>query len=89
MQAKTQSFLKVIAHELRTMIVAEPKSVGSAGPEAPEVLMDALAEGFERLEAGGTLDGMNADALGRAMVHGGEDGDLAVLEGKHPVGTIV
>ena len=43
--------------------------------------MDALAEGFQRFEAGGQLDGMNAHTLGCAMIHRGEDGDLAVLEG--------
>ena len=58
--------------------------------------MDALAEGLQGLEAGGSLDGMNAHALGRAMVHRGEDRHLAVLEGDccrgidapHPVGMI-
>ena len=69
---------------------------GHAPAEAAEVLTDTLAEGFESLEAGGTLDGMNAHTLGRAMVNGSEDGDLAVVEGDrcrgvdapHPVGTI-
>ena len=88
--------LEVIAHELRTVIVPESESFGGGAPEAAEVLTDALAEGFQSLEARGTLDGMNAHTLGRAMVNGGEDGDLAVVEGDrcrgidalHPVGTI-
>ena len=62
------------------MIVPESESFGSAWLESSEVLMDALAEGFESLEARGTLDGMNAHTLGRAMVSGREDGDLAVVE---------
>ena len=88
--------LEVVAHELRTVIVPESESFGAADPEAAEVLTDTLAEGFESLEAGGTLDGMNAHTLGRAMINGSEDGDLAVVEGDrcrgvdapHPVGTI-
>ena len=72
------------------------ESFCDAAPEAAEVLTDTLAEGFEGLEARGTLDGMNAHTLGRAMVNGSEDGDLAVVEGDrcrgidapHPVGTI-
>ena len=86
MPAKTQSqegefVLEVIAHELGTVIVPESESFGGAAPEAAEVLTDTLAEGFQSLEARGTLDGMNAHTLGRAMVNGGEDGDLAVVEG--------
>ena len=88
--------LEVVAHELRTVIVPESESFGGAPAEAAEVLTDTLAEGFESLEARGTLDGMNAHTLGRAMVNGSEDGDLAVVEGDrcrgvdapHPVGTI-
>ena len=88
--------LEVVAHELRTVIVPESESFGAAPAEAAEVLTDTLAEGFESLEAGGTLDGMNAHTLGRAMVNGSEDGDLAVVErdrcrgvdAPHPVGTI-
>ncbi len=93
---KGEFVLEVIAHELRTVIVTESEPFGGAAPEAAEVLTDALAEGFESLEARGTLNGMNAHTLGRAMVHGGEDRDLAVVEGdgcrgidaSHPVGTI-
>ena len=73
--------LQVVAHELRTVIVPELEPLGGAGPEPSEVLTDALAEGFQRLEARGSLDGMNAHTLGRAMVDRGEDGDLAVVEG--------
>ena len=73
--------LEVIAHELGTVIVPESESFGGGGPEAAEVLTDTLAEGFEGLEVRGTLDGMNAHTLGRAMVNGSEDGDLAVVEG--------
>ena len=65
------------------MIVPESESFGGAATEAAEVLTDTLAEGFESLEAGGTLDGMNAHTLGRAMVNGSEDGDLAVASMTH------
>ena len=75
--------LEVIAHELRTVIVPESESFGGAAPEAAEVLTDTLAEGFESLEARGTLDGMNAHTLGCAMGNGGEDGDLAVASMTH------
>ena len=51
--------LEVVAHELRAMIVAELEPLGGAGLEPSEVLMDALAEGFQGLEARGPLDGMN------------------------------
>ena len=101
MPAKTRSpgselVLEVITHELRGMIVPELEPLGGAGLKPSEVLMDALAEGFQGLEAGGPLDGMNAHTLGRAMVHRGEDRHLAVLESDrcrgidapHPVGTI-
>ena len=53
----------------------ELEPLGGAGLEPSEVLMDALAEGFQRFEARGPPDGMNAHALGRAMVHRGEDGE--------------
>ena len=88
--------LEVVAHELRGMIVPESESFGGACLESSEVLMDALAEGFESLEARRSLGGMNAHTLGRALVDGGEDGHLAVVErdrcrgvdAPHPVGTI-
>ena len=64
--------LEVVAHELRTVIVPESESFGGGGLESSEVLTDTLAEGFESLEARGTLDGMNTHTLGRAMVNGSE-----------------
>ena len=85
MPAKTPSqegelVLEVVAHELRTVIVPELEPLGGAGLKPSEVLTDALAEGFQRFEARGSLDGMNAHTLGRAMVDRGEDRHLAVLE---------
>ena len=76
------------------MIVAKLEPLGGTGLKPSEVVMDALAEGLQGLEAGGSLDGMNAHTLGRAMVHRGEDRHLTVLEGDccsgidapHPVG---
>ena len=41
---------------------AGSESFGGAPAEAAEVLTDTLAEGFESLEAGGTLDGLTRPA---------------------------
>ena len=79
--------LEVVAHKLRGMIVPQLVPLGGAGQEPSEVLMHALAERFQRFEVRGPLDGMNAHTLGRAMVHGGEDGDLAVLKGDRSRGV--
>lgn len=38
-----------------------------------ELLLDALPNGFERCEPGGSLDGVDADAVGRAMIDGGKE----------------
>ena len=77
---ETDLILEVVAHELRAVIVPESKSSGGVSLEASEVFMDALPEWLHGLEARRSLDGMNAHTLGRAMVDGGEHGDLAVVE---------
>ena len=38
-----------------------------------ELLLDALPNGFERCEPGGSLDGVDADAVGRAVIDGGKE----------------
>jgi hypothetical protein len=45
------------------------------------VTADALAQRLQRLEAGGAVRGVDADALGRAVIDGDEDGDLALAGG--------
>src|SRR5215207_9268099 len=46
--------------------------------EAAEVAAHALANRLQRLEAGGALGGVEPNALGRAVIDGDEDGDLAL-----------
>ena len=57
--------LEVVAHELSAMITGESKFFSSTSLESSEVLMDTLAEGFQDLEARGSLDGMNDHTLDR------------------------
>ena len=52
--------LEVVTHELRGMIVPALESLGGHWLEPSEMLMEALAEGCQGLEAGGPLEGMNA-----------------------------
>jgi hypothetical protein len=49
--------------------------------DAAEALGDALPDRLQRLVAGGVQRGVDADALGRAVIDGDEDGGLAVFEG--------
>src|SRR3954454_17816219 len=59
------------------MIVAELKAGGGALAEGAEALAHALTHGLERLEAIGASAGVEADALGRAMIDGDEYRRLA------------
>src|SRR3954470_18379456 len=52
------------------MIVAELKAGGGALGEGAKMLAHALTHGLERLEAIGASAGVEADALGRAMIDG-------------------
>src|SRR5690242_8770278 len=54
------------------MVVPDGESAGDVLGEAAEMLAHALADRFERLEAGGARCGVDADALDRAMVDGDE-----------------
>lgn len=58
------------------MNVATSESFGNSGLESSEVLIYALAEGFQGLKARSSHNGMNAHTLIRAMVYGAEDGSL-------------
>src|SRR3954451_930575 len=52
------------------MIVAKGKTAGHVLAEGAEALAHALTHGLERLEAIGASAGVEADALGRAMIDG-------------------
>ena len=77
--------------------MSELESLGGTGLEAAEVLVDILTDRFEGFKVRRVFHGMNTDAFGRTVIHGGEDGDLAVVErdgrrgidAPHLVGTIV
>lgn len=81
--------LKVIAHIDAAMVVAQPHAARYAGGESAEVLANALPDRLERFEPMRAFDGVNADAVGAAMIDGGEDGYLAILfgEGRSAVGS--
>src|SRR3954453_10302997 len=74
--------LEVVAHVLTPMVVAEPKAGSDALGEATIALADGLLDRLEGLEAIGATAGMDADALGRAVVDRHEHGRLA-LAGHH------
>jgi hypothetical protein len=50
------------------VVVAEPEAGGDSLGEGAITLPHRLPDRFERLEAVGAGAGMNADALGRAMI---------------------
>ena len=77
---ETDLVLEVAAHELRPVVMAELETISGVGLEAAEVLVDALTDRFEGFEARGAFHGMNADALGRTVIKGGKDSDLAIIE---------
>jgi len=60
------------------VVVAQREDAGDPLAAAAEVTADALAHRLERLEAGGAWRGVDADAVGRAVIDGDEDGDLAL-----------
>src|SRR5689334_25026189 len=67
------------------MVVPDGETAGDVLGEAAEMLAHALADRFERLEAGGARCGVDADALDRAMV----DGDEHRRPGPSPVMVVV
>ena len=72
----------VLAYIQRSVVVTEPHAGRDGGGERAELLSDRLADGLERLEPVGPFDLMNADAVGGAVIDGGEDGHLPVLFGE-------
>src|SRR3954471_5314236 len=59
------------------MIVAEVKAGGGPLGEGAKMLAHALTNGLERLEAIGASAGVEANALGRAVIDGNEHRRLA------------
>src|SRR3569833_1521439 len=70
--------LEVIAHIYAAVVMPEPQASGAAAGRIAEMLAHALADGLERLEAVRTLDHVDADALGGAVVDSGVNRDLSV-----------
>src|SRR3954453_14868485 len=70
--------LEVVADVLTAVVVAEPKAGSDALGEAAVALADGLPDRLESLEAIGAAAGVDADALGRAVVDGDENSGLAL-----------
>ena len=73
-----QLFLKSVGHVLRSVIMPDGETSRGGFSEAPEIPAHTLADRFERLEAGGSLRGMDADAFGGAMIDRDEYRRLAL-----------
>jgi hypothetical protein len=69
-------------HVLASVVVADAKALGRVLLDGSEALHDTLPDRLERLVPGAAQGGMEAHALGRAVIDGNEDGDLAVLGGE-------
>ena len=54
--------------------MSELEFISGVGLEASDVLVDALTGRFEGFEARGAFHGMNADAFGGTVIHGGDAG---------------
>src|ERR671938_788767 len=68
------------------MVMPEREAGGDTLGEAGEVTAHPLPDRLQRLEAGGALRRMDADAFGRAVVDGDKDRDLALArEGRGQV----
>src|ERR671938_367814 len=68
------------------MVMPEREAGGDTLGEAGEVTAHPLPDRLQRLEAGGALRRMDADAFGRAMVDGDKDRDLTLArEGRGQV----
>src|SRR3954454_20928298 len=73
---------EVMAHVLAPVIVAEPEAGGDVLGEGAEALAHRLPDRLQGLEAVSVKAGVDADALGRAVVDGDEHRRLA-LAGHH------
>ena len=71
-----------VADVLAPVVVSDREADGDQRSDGAEARAHALVDGFERLVAGARLRRVDADALGGAVVHGEEDGHLAVLLGE-------
>jgi len=67
---KGEFILKIMRHILAAMIMPQGQALGGLGCEGAEILPDPLPDGFQGLEAGAALGGMNADALQGTVIHG-------------------
>src|SRR3954464_15503235 len=74
--------LEVVADILAAVVVAEPEAGGDVLAEAPVASADGLPDRLQGLEPVGAAGGVNADALGRAVVDGHEHRGLT-LAGHH------
>ena len=80
--------LDVVGRALRAVVVADPEAPGGALGDGADALEDALPDRLERLVACAAPRGVDACALGRAVVEG-EDGEPSALggEGGRPAGA--
>ena len=80
--------LDVVGRALRAVVVADPEAPGGALGDGADALEDALPDRLERLVACAAPGGVDACALGRAVVEG-EDGEPSALggEGGGPAGA--
>src|SRR5690242_19617314 len=70
------------------MVVPDGEACCDALGEAAEMAANALPDRLQGLEAGGSERGMEADALGRAVVDGDEHRGLTLAgDGRGQVGT--
>ena len=61
--------LEVVRHILRAVVVSHRETVRDIGREVAKVLVHALADRLQSLEACGSRMGVNADALSGTMIH--------------------
>src|SRR3954471_21605556 len=70
--------LEVVADVLAAVVVAQPEAGGDPLGERAEALAHRLRDRLERREPVGAAAGVDADALGRAMIDGDEPRRLAL-----------
>jgi len=78
--------LKVVADVLASVVVTKGKTAGHVLGKGAEALAHGLPHRLERLEAIGTMAGMNADALRRAVIDGDEHRGLTLA--RHDRGQV-
>src|SRR3954454_18368204 len=80
--------LEGVGHVLAPVIVPNGETAPDPLSKAAEAAPHALANGLERLKAGGPARGMDAHALGRVMIDSDEHRDLALAgDGRGQVGA--